>query len=153
MMKIQDARFQASGPRTASAQVVLLPQTLWVKRVSYQVAARDARTLAEQLAAELPQFNPRGAALTLTDLGEVRTNGTAELVMDQESRELIRLELDFSVVLTVQHGHFWERAELIAQAIDFLQRFCAKPRDKYTSIQLRTAHFPDEPRPPGPENA
>lgn len=147
MMKIQDVRYQATGPRTASAQTVLLPLWLWVKRASYQIAVRDARLLAEQLAAELPQFNPKGAALFLGDFGEPQANSVAELLMDQESRELIRLEVEFCVVLTVQQGHFWERAELIAQAIDFLQRFCQKPRDKYTSIQARAAHFPDEPAP------
>ena len=36
-----------------------------------------------------------------------------------------------------------DEAEIIAQAIDFVQRFCTKPRDKQTIIYMETARFLD----------
>jgi hypothetical protein len=144
MRAIQDIRYKAEGTKTVTAESIVLPLWLCVERPTHLNATREARSLVEQLQAELPQFTAKGGSLQMGDLGRPQIQKASELVLEQESRDGVRLQLEFYLVLTLQPGQFWERAELIAQAIDFVHRFCAKPRDKHTTIQMQTARFLDE---------
>lgn len=142
----QDIRYQADGPKTSTTEAVVLPLWLQIDKPTHQIATREARSLVEQLHAELQQFNAKGGVLQIGDLGKPQIQKTSELVLEQQSMEEVRLKLEFFLMLTLtlEPGQFWERAELIAQAIDFIQRFCIKPRDKRISIHMQTARFPDE---------
>jgi hypothetical protein len=78
------------------------------------------------------------------DLGKPQVQKTAELVLEQQSSEDVKLQLEFFIVLTLEPGEFWDRAELIAQAIDFVQRFCVKASDKRITLRMQTARFMEE---------
>lgn len=143
MKPTPDIRFQADSAKTAAAEMILIPLCLQVERSAYQTALREARAVVEQLQAELPQFTAKGGTLQLGDLGRPQMQKVSELTLQQQSRDEVRLRLEFFIVLNLQQGRFWERAELIAQAIDFVQRFCTKPRDKQTIIYMETARFLD----------
>lgn len=144
MMKVQDIRYKADGTKTAKAEVIIVPLWLCIERPTYHTAICEAHNIVEQLQAELPQFTAKGGTLQMGDLGKPQVQKTSELVLEQQSRDEVKLQLEFFLVLTLQQGQFWERAELIALAIDFVQRFCAKPRDKRTIIQMQIARFVDE---------
>jgi hypothetical protein len=144
MKAIQDIRYKADGAKTATAETVVLPMRLCLERTTHHAATREARSLVEQLQTELPQFAAKGGTLQMGDLERPQIQKTSELILEQESRDEVRLQLEFFLVLTLQQGQFWDRAELIAHAIDFVQRFCAKPREKHTTIQMQTARFLDE---------
>jgi hypothetical protein len=149
----RDIRYKADGPKTATAETILLPLSLQVEKPTYQIAMREARNLVEQLQGELQQFAAKGGALQMGNLGKPQVQKTSELVLEQNSNEEVGLQLEFFLVLTLEPGQFWERAELLAQAIDFVQGFCIKPRDRRITIHMQTARFLDETpesRPPVP---
>lgn len=78
------------------------------------------------------------------DLARPQVQQNPKLLLEQVSQEGVHLELDFFLVLTIQQGRFWERAEVIAQAIDFIQRFCSSLVEKQSVLQMQTARFWDE---------
>jgi hypothetical protein len=140
----QDIRYKADGPKTATTEAIALPLWLHIEKPTHQIAMREARNVFEQLQAELRQFTAKGGVLQMGDLGKPQVQKTSELVLEQQSNEDVKLQLEFFLVLTLEPGQFWERAELIAQAIDFVQRFCVKPRDKRIALHMQTARFMDE---------
>ncbi|HZR29835.1 MAG TPA: hypothetical protein VFA71_13740 [Terriglobales bacterium] len=144
MKTLQDIRYQADGPKTSATEAVVLPLWLQIDKPTHQIATREARSLVESLQAELQQFKAKGGILQMGDLGKPQVQKTSKLVLEQQSNEEVRLQLEFFLVLTLEPGQFWERAELIAQAIDFIQRFCIKPRDKRILIHMQTARFLEE---------
>jgi hypothetical protein len=150
MKSSPDIRFQADSAKTAVAEMILIPMCLQVERAAYQTALREARGVVEQFQAELPQFAAKGGTLTLGDLARPQLQKVSELTFQQQSRDEVRLRLEFFLVLNLQQGRFWERAEIIAQAIDFVERFCTKPRDKQTIIYMETARFLDGNASPAP---
>ncbi len=144
-MKVpQDIRYKADGPKTATAEAIALPLWLHVEKPTHQIATREARGVVEQLQAELRQFNAKGGTMQMGDLGKPQVQKTSELVLEQQSSEDVKLQLDFFIVLTLEPGEFWDRAELIAQAIDFVQRFCVKASDKRITLRMQTARFMEE---------
>lgn len=144
MKAAQDIRYKADGSRAATVESLVLPLWLCVEKPTHHIAVREARSLVEQLQAELSQFVSKGGSLQLGDLGKPQVPKASELILEQESRDEVRLQLDFFLILTINGGGFWERSEVIGQAVDFVQRFCIKPRDKHTIVQMQLARFPDE---------
>lgn len=144
MKALQDIRYKADGPKTATAEAIALPLLLRVEKPTHQIAMREARNVVEQLQTELRQFALKGAALSIGSLEGPEIQKTSELVLEQQSNEDVKLQLEFFLVLTLEPGQFWDRAELIAQAIDFVQRFCVKPRDKRIALNMQTARMMDE---------
>jgi hypothetical protein len=147
MMKVQDIRYKADGARTATTETILLPLSLWIERPNHHAAIRDARDVIHQLQSELPRFAKIGGNLKLGDIGNPAAPKPSELVLEQAGKEEVRLELGFFVVLALEQDQFWPRAELIAQAIDFVQSFCARSRDKHTVLQMQTAQLLDTNQP------
>jgi hypothetical protein len=144
MIQTQDIRYNADGTKTANVEVIIFPLTLRIDRSNYHKATNDARSIVEQMQAELLKFTAKGGALQMGDLGKPQIQKTSELVLEHISSDQVRLKLEFFLVLTVQQGQFWDRAELIALAIDFIQRLSYKLCAKYTDIWMQTARFVDE---------
>jgi hypothetical protein len=144
MIKAQDILYNADGTKTANAGVIVFPLWLCIEKPTHHKAICEARSIVEQMQAELLQFTANGGALNMGDLGKPQIQKTSELVLEHVSSDLVRLKLEFFLLLTVQSGQFWDRAELIALAIDFIQRFCARTCSKYTDMEMHTARFVDE---------
>jgi hypothetical protein len=144
IMSAQDIRYNADGTKTAHFDTVIFPLWLCVDSPTYHKVICDARGIVEQLQAEILRFTAKGGTLQMGDLGKPQIQKTSELVLEHISSDQIRLQLEFFLVLTLQKGHFWERAELIGLAIDFIQKFCARTCAKYVDIQMKTARFVDE---------
>lgn len=138
--------FQADGQATAVAPELVLPVSLSIERADYASAMRDARAVFEQLLAALPLFKaPAGAVLVMNDPA-VRNPDGAELALEQDGQNKVRLQLEFSVQLKISDGSFWDRAQAIAEAIDYVQSLCARPKDKAIVLQLHRVSL----RPPAP---
>ncbi len=144
-------RYRADGAKTASLEPLVLPLRVQVKSSSYQMAVREARKTIDELADEVSRFTVKGATLRMGDFGHRYQQKAAELTLEQQSGNEVRLDLDFYLLLTFEaRERFWERAELIAQHIDFLQEFCQRPRDKKVVLTLEEARFLAEGSPGGP---
>lgn len=149
-------RYKADGAKTASLEPLVLPLRVQVEHSSYEAAVREARKTIDELAEAAGRFVVKGATLKMGDFGHRYQQKAAELTLEQQAGDKVRLELDFYLLLTFEaRERFWERAELIAQHIDFLQEFCQRPRDKQVLLTLEEARFLAEggsgsPSQPGP---
>lgn len=129
--------FHADGQSTAVAPELVLPVSLSIERADYASAMRDARAVFEQLLAALPHFKaPAGGVLVMNDPAVRNPDGAAELALEQDGQNKVRLQLEFSVQLKISDGSFWDRAQAIAEAIDYVQSLCARPKDKAIVLQL-----------------
>ncbi len=141
-------RYKADGAKTATLEPLILPLRVQVRRPTYQAALREARKIIDDLSQEVAQFTVKGATLKMGDFGQRYQQKAADLVLAQHAADEVGLDLDFYLLLTFEaRERFWERAELIAEHIDFLQRFCQKPRDKQVILMLEEARFLTETAP------
>ncbi len=137
-----EIRFKADGAKTASLEPLILPLRVQVQRPNYQAAVREARKVIDELGEEVVRLSVKGATLKMGDFGQRYQQKAAELTMEEQSGNEVRLELEFFLLLTFEaRERFWERAELIAQHIDFLQAFCRRPREKHVTLALEEARF------------
>jgi hypothetical protein len=136
--------FHADGQKTATSEQVIMPMRVSVERPTQQGAVTAARSVVEQLAGVVPNFKPKGAMLALADLAAPGKESRSELFLEQQDHDRARLQLAFSLILRIDQGQFWEHAEVIAQAIDFVHGFCSRQKDRTLMVSLDTLLFATE---------
>jgi hypothetical protein len=142
MQASPEIRYNADGAKTATLEPLILPLRVQVRAPNYQAAIREARKVIDELAEEVARFTLKGAALKMGDFGQRYQQKAAGLILEQQSSNEVRLELDFYLLLTFEvRERFWERAELIARHIDFVQEFCQRPRGKQVIVTPEEARF------------
>src|SRR6478735_2403367 len=133
----QDILFKGDGAQTAAAETLILPRWIQIERPTHLAAVRDARAVVEQLQKEATQFVVKGAQLKVGELSQRHQQKVSDITLEQQSRDEVKLELNFFLLLKFEGGRaFWERAESIAQHIDFIQKFCQKFKDKHLLVAM-----------------
>src|SRR4051794_35507446 len=143
MKGLQDTRYKGDGVQTTATETLIFPLWIQVERPSHQAAVREARAVVEQLEKEAAQFVVKGATLKVGELSQRQQQKVSDITLEQQGRDEVKLELNFFLLLKFEAGgSFWERAELIAQHIDFIQKFCQKFKDKHLIVATDKAQFP-----------
>jgi hypothetical protein len=140
MLGQADIRFKAVGTQTTQAHQVLFPLRLRAQRPSGEQALDGIRSVVEQLRDAAGQTKLIGTRIIVPDLDTADDAHAADLSIEQKSQREVRLELVFTISLSLDGlNGFWARAGAIARAADLLQDFSQRPREKGIDVDVQRA--------------
>lgn len=137
MFSTPDIRFRASGQQTIRARCIFFPVRVRVSRPSGALALGEARSVVAQFRQAAEQVKNHATRLSVPGIEEPGGNPAVELAIEQGSKKEVRLEFTFVMSLGLDEAaDFWDRADAIAAATDFLQGLSQQPREKGIDVDI-----------------
>lgn len=146
MIRPNDIRYQADGPTTAAADLILFPIAVSVQAANSQQALKEIKSVAAQLSDELARVDTGENRLQLCELAQSPHRQQTQLRIEVIAERKVQATLTVHVALTFKSaGDFWHRAETVAWCVDFFQHFCTRKREKHIIVYADRAKFPSKP--------
>jgi hypothetical protein len=137
-----DIRYTADAATTASTPRLLLPLRVRVRRPTCAEALAEVRTVVDQFRLLAERAETLGGRLQVADLAASTDKPAGNLSFQKVTKKEVLLELEFlAVVGFASVGDFWNRASVVAWALDLVQQFCLRSWSRGVEVDALRARF------------